>query len=869
MGSDSTRASSISVDDAPSRPSFFARLAAPLRSRTRNLADFHIRLKEPHRKYGAGDHVRGFVVLSVIKPFRITHLTVALHGHVRAFKSASSATHLSPIDPGTFSADESSNYRYHGNGHVSLFKDEQVLCGEGRLQPSRFEFEFDLVFPEKGLPSSIDFERGTIAYILTATITRPTAITPTTTCETKVSYIEQVDVGSFPAPTERRVVMQTMRRKPKRRRTTTSATTPAVRISPAVPEESEAMSDMDSTRAHDNPHPPANPPADDHVISSQSTGSHHRSPMNSDIQSEFSGESAVSNNSSGRNGDATGDSNPGSKASTADGREITATIEVLKGGSIPGDVVPVRIRVHHNRRLKSMHGVIVTLYRQGRVDYSPPIHMFADLSKEDSERLERDEYYPKSKTGLGGLSLSSAGSCSVFRKDLYQTVNPLIVDPRTLTATINTSVRVPEDAFPSIKGVPGALISFRYYVEVVVDLGGRLSGSGTAVTQQSSRIGGSGGVNSSGVASSLNAHDNNSSGFAGSIVDTDHLRREKGVISVATEITVGTTDSSRLRKSKSAVRPTLTLQQPSTNGDSHYYGDENPDFWQADEQPAADISRTYSRDHRSTTASYDRPPDEAAQLYGPAATSRAVAHLSEEPQTPVYIPRPEVLEQSGLSEKELARRAEQRLLPSQPGPALPSSEAGPSQPVAPSFEDAEATPMATISGTALSVPHAPLSRQSSRQDVFDDGPSAPSLADLSAALPLSAVEDKQELERRRLMEEASAPPEVPEEYAATVAGPSAPPALAPSAPYSLGHNPVAYSPAAAGPSAPPASILTSYQDAMPAHSQDSRGESSATPETHHEDDHDDQYGARAPMSMFAGPSTSAAGPSEPLPRYER
>lgn len=156
MGSDSTRASSISVGDAPTRPSFFARLAAPLRSRTRNLADFHIRLKEPHRKYSAGDHVCGFVVISVIKPFRITHLTVALHGHVRAFKSASSGAQLSSIDPGTFSADGSSNYRYHGNGHASLFKDEQVLCGEGRLQPSRFEFEFDLVFPEKGLPSSID-----------------------------------------------------------------------------------------------------------------------------------------------------------------------------------------------------------------------------------------------------------------------------------------------------------------------------------------------------------------------------------------------------------------------------------------------------------------------------------------------------------------------------------------------------------------------------------------------------------------------------------------------------------------------------------------------------------------------------------------
>ncbi|KXJ95990.1 hypothetical protein Micbo1qcDRAFT_231132 [Microdochium bolleyi] len=865
MGSDSTRASSVSVDDAPSRPSFFARLAAPLRSRTRNLADFHIRLKEPHRNYAAGDHVRGFVVLSVIKPFRITHLTVALHGHVRAFKNASSAAQLSSIDPGTFSADGSSNYRYHGNGHASLFKDEQVLCGEGRLQPSRFEFEFDLVFPEKGLPSSIDFERGSIAYLLTATITRPTSITPTTTCDTKVSYVEQIDVGLYPAPTERRVVMQTMRRKPKRRRATTSGASPAVRITPSVPEGSEVVSDMDSTRANDNSNSNPNSATEDHVLSSQSVGSQHRSPLNSDIQSEFSGESAVSNNSSGRGGEPSGDSNPGSRVSTADGREINATIEIMKGGSMPGDVVPVRIRVNHNRRLKSMHGVIVTLYRQGRVDYAPPMHMFADLSKEDSERLERDEFYPKSKTGLGGLSLSSAGSCSVFRKDLYQTVNPLIVDPRTLSATINTSIRVPEDVFPSIKGVPGALISFRYYVEVVVDLGGRLAGSASAVTQQSSRLGGGGGMHSSGVASSLNTYDNNSTGWAGSIVDTDHLRREKGVISVATEITIGTTDSARIRKSKSATQPLLAVHPPSTNGDEQYGdGEENGYIWHDDQQPAADLSRTYSRDYPTTPVAYDHPPREAPLPYQQASTSRDTAQYGPEPQTPVYVPRPEMPEHRGLSEKELARRAEQRLLPSQPEPINESFEAGPSaQPIVPAMADAEFPSSLLVASGALGPAHPALTRTSSNVDVAEDGPSAPSLADLSAALPTNPVDDKQELERRRLLEEASAPPEIPEEYGASAAGPSAPPPL---------HSGTSAAPeyaaagASPGPSAPPAAMLTSYHSQSPIHNHEINGGPSAP---HLGLEQHDPYSARDPMSLFAGPSTSRAEGSEQLPRYER
>lgn len=156
MGSDADKGQNLPVEDPPSRPSLFSRLTSPLRSRTRNLADFHIRLQEPHRQYSAGDHVKGHVVLSVVKPIRITHLTVALHGYVRVYKHAGAGAQLSPVNPAVISHERSRSVRYCGNGLASLFQDEQVLCGEGRLKPTRFEFEFDLIFPAKGLPSSID-----------------------------------------------------------------------------------------------------------------------------------------------------------------------------------------------------------------------------------------------------------------------------------------------------------------------------------------------------------------------------------------------------------------------------------------------------------------------------------------------------------------------------------------------------------------------------------------------------------------------------------------------------------------------------------------------------------------------------------------
>lgn len=138
----------------PSRPSLLSRLSLPLqlRNRNRNVADFHINTHEPHKKYAAGEHVRGSVILVVVKPVRITHLTVSLSGFVRVYKEPAVGSKVPPNLP-TGGLDRP---QYHGNGLATLFQDEQVLSGDGRLDAGRYEFGFDLVFPSKGLPSSID-----------------------------------------------------------------------------------------------------------------------------------------------------------------------------------------------------------------------------------------------------------------------------------------------------------------------------------------------------------------------------------------------------------------------------------------------------------------------------------------------------------------------------------------------------------------------------------------------------------------------------------------------------------------------------------------------------------------------------------------
>ena len=120
------------------------------------MSDFHVDLADPYKSYFPGDVVKGTILVTVIKAIRITHLRVCLHGHAHVFKH-----HINPGDGSTDSA--SVGYgkvkkegQYLGNGYVSLFEDESVLCGEGRLDPGIYKFEFICQFPQKGLPSSID-----------------------------------------------------------------------------------------------------------------------------------------------------------------------------------------------------------------------------------------------------------------------------------------------------------------------------------------------------------------------------------------------------------------------------------------------------------------------------------------------------------------------------------------------------------------------------------------------------------------------------------------------------------------------------------------------------------------------------------------
>ncbi|KAK3337018.1 hypothetical protein B0T19DRAFT_351213 [Cercophora scortea] len=815
----STPASASALVEEPSTSrSLLKRFSLlPLRSRARHIADFHIRPVEPHRKYNAGDHVQGAVILTVVKPLRITHLTVSLHGYVRVYKNPGAPSNDPIINPAEIAAvgSRAGRIRWYNNGYASLFQDEQVLSSDGRLEPGRYEFNFDLLFPAKDLPSSIDFERGTISYMITATLTRPTSMSPTTSCERKIYLVDKVDVGPLVPPRPRTIYLEPISKRSKKKKP------PSLEKGPSS-DAPEPASELDSTRAHENS------TEGSLSVIGEDLGQDYlalnpRSPVQSDVRS-VSGDSAVSGSTGrSRGGDANhagaSGASSGKRRPVVEERTITATIEPLKGGCLAGDMVSVKISVQHIKRIKSMHGVIVTLYRQGRIDSAPTASLSKDMTKEEAKRLEKEQYYPKSKTGLGGLSLSSAGTCSVFRKDLSQAFTPLIIDPATLTASVTTSVRVPEDAFPTIKGVPGEMITFKYQIEVIVDLGGKLANQIQGSKAAGPRVNASGGS----VGMTGNPYEGGAASLASwgtSIIDTDRLRREKGVISVVFEVVVGTMDSNRLRgKGQAKPAPSIhTIPVP----ESVLFSDEKggmPDALEEEDYGPEGYGQDYA----------PFPPDPTQQypLWNPGSSSHYQI------SAPEYIPSPDVPDEAVLSEKDRIRRAEQRLLPSQPsGPS--ASAPGPINPPLPAtldenIYDANDDQPAAVSTypDSVATPQPP-----------DDQPSAPTLEELSAASGGAAIEDKQELERRRLLGEASAPPEFPDDY--DNGGPSS---------------------AGATPTAPSGSIPPgTFEPSAPALV----------------DEEEDDYGMHYSYSTAPGPSSSSAGliaavgdDPEPLPRYER
>lgn len=542
--------------------------------------------------------------------------------------------------------------------------------------------------------------------------------------------MQQIDVGLLVPPRSRTIFLEPISKKTRKKKVPIRDKQASQEINDLASEADSSVITEDSTRGDGT----NNPPIETRAGSAPS-----------DMHSEISGESGRSVSTTSRP-EFTQLSHVGSTLTSAakqqavDDKTITTTVELLKGGCLPGDIVSVRVTVQHIKRVKSMTGVIATLFRQGKIDTNPPAAMVAQ-GMHSSRKLHKEDPYPKSRTGLGGLSLSSTSSTSVFRKDLDQNAAPLIIDPATLQASVTISLRVPDDAFPTIKGVPGDMISFKYQVEVIVDLGGRLSNQ-LGVASSQSRFGTSSGSNAEGSQSAFGPQ------RGSNIADTSQVRREKGIISLSFETVVGTTDSSKSRQAAKSVPKTRTIRIAEADEDEII----QPEVPSHNDLGPPNSILTNGHSHLSPPnghLDYTTPPPHPADLqhhsWAAAGSSRDIPHINgyHSQVAPSYIPLPQMPDQNNMTEKDRIRQAEARLLPSQPpvGPSTPGEEDD--------IYDAEDAPRVPSASPAVPT-----------MDEAEAGPSAPTEDEVVAGRP---AEDKQELERRRLMEEASAPPEFPDD----------------------------------------------------------------------------------------------------------
>lgn len=279
---------------------------------------------------------------------------------------------------------------------------------------------------------------------------------------------------------------------------------------------------------------------------------------------------------------------------------IRVLMETPHRGYLRGERIPIKLTINHLKQIQDSKGIIVTLVRVCRIDLGPE------------------------------------NAFSSFRKDLQQLVIPLFVDPVLFFLEINTSLRVPADAFPTISGCP--MVLFQYFIEVMLNLLGKtlnFDGPLEAKHEESTL----------GVSP---ASQNTYYAARSEFVNTDKFKRLKKFLQIATEIVIGTHRLERLESQNSPAAQAASPEVPSNVQIS-----ESPKF----------ISPT-SNSTPSASPGLMHPSTDGLQE--PLSFS-IPSYANGIPEVPTYdtltAPTPQL---DGLSEKERMQVHEAALFPLEP-----------------------------------------------------------------------------------------------------------------------------------------------------------------------------------------------------------
>ncbi|KAL7266568.1 ph-response sensor protein [Rhizina undulata] len=154
--------------------------------------------EDPHRVYSPTGLVKGSVCLTIERRLTLILLVVNLKVYELSSTGRDNAG-------GKAWKEWDNDNDYGMSGDEVLCRDQMVLCGEGRLEAGVYEFGFELEFVQAGrmmggLPSSLDFEKDSISYTISCILTRPTPVSATTICTSKISLLETIDIAYLPPP---------------------------------------------------------------------------------------------------------------------------------------------------------------------------------------------------------------------------------------------------------------------------------------------------------------------------------------------------------------------------------------------------------------------------------------------------------------------------------------------------------------------------------------------------------------------------------------------------------------------------------------------------------------------------------------------
>mmetsp|Transcript_3283 Transcript_3283/g.3667 ORF Transcript_3283/g.3667 Transcript_3283/m.3667 type:complete len:783 (+) Transcript_3283:333-2681(+) len=387
-----------------------------------SVDEFYILLGDPHRSWLPGDEVSGQIIFISKKDLANIVITLSLIGSVKI--NASSHSKLRPVKELLFHH----TIKIYGDENSGNNNNDNLEEFSNGLFKGEHRFPFIVKLPNKRVFTSIDFGKGSIKYSLKAAVGNASSFANDSPADSPLSDSNNGNNNTM----KNNFILKT-----KSLNFHNSVYTSEKIITLINPIDVSKLPRSKPKRLIIK-----DPRLSKKLSRTQSSTSTLNTINTFNTLSSNNSDTTTTNgefhSNSNTPGNSVSHSNSNSPLNGPDNirpQVIKIALEIPERGFLRGELIPIKLNINHTRKIQDLNGIIVTFVRVCR------------------------------------LSNGHENMAESFRKDLQQLVVPLYVDPNTFQSEINTSLRVPADAFPTISGCP--LVSFQYFIEVLINLSGK------------------------------------------------------------------------------------------------------------------------------------------------------------------------------------------------------------------------------------------------------------------------------------------------------------------------------------------------------------------------------------------------------------